>query len=112
MKFLKLSEIHLTDDNVINKGHVAVNLSEIRKIIKIRDSLGTHCSKISFSGLSSSEDIHVRETPDIMAAMLQGEGTALKDKFEPTKQLVSRQTVAEVPPAPPIEFVTQISDKV
>lgn len=63
MRFVQLLEIYIEDDTTIDAGHDFINLAEARKIIKWRDPMGKHCSRISFSGLSTEHDLYFRETP-------------------------------------------------
>lgn len=108
MRFVKLNELMLTDDNVITKGHVLVNLADVRKIIKVRDSLGGHCSRLSYSGLTSEHDIWVKETPDLIAIAMTSQinlPKIIQANFAPQRKIESK-VVFDQP-----EFVTNLGEK-
>jgi len=114
MRFVKLSEIYIEKDCTVEAGHAFINLAEVRKIIKFRDPMGKHCSRISFTGLSKSDDLFFRETPlEIAERCLPNTGNGAPmaldgKKFDEHRVLRERPLTPQSDP----EFVTNFGEDV
>lgn len=63
--FIKLTEISFSQKKgVFIRGDALIDVTDIRKITKVRDPQGEYCARLSYKSLVDSNDTFVRETPE------------------------------------------------